>query len=251
MTLDISGGFILKGAKSLDDAYKRIPDWLKDSYIKARQISQQSIVSLATELYDNVTVFGESICGSPYDSAFEWIKSALEQESGGVGLGTVVSIGVTSKKRVIGVITSQSKIMREHFMTLPGIQPYNYSVVTGRPRGVTQKQWDARAEDWKSLEINEEYVHMMQYTLVDPSVMFMPSRDDYAIVPSFDARLQKLAKELTMRKCVEEFGLHSEHQFIEFMLRNPLYSERLDTATERLRPMLEQDLTIEKLQKEI
>ncbi len=254
MALDISGGFILKGAKTLDAAYKCLPHWLEVSYIKARQLSQQAIVSLATDFYDEATVLHKpdyrDLSDTPYDAAYIWINDELRRGVPGSGLGTGIAIGVAQDKRVIGILHSESKAMREHFMTLPGIFSYDYSVVTGKPKGVTQKQWDQRRDDWQSLEINDQYVHMLEYTLVNPSVMFIPSRDDDVIIPSFEARLQKLAQKHTMNECRDEFGLYSEHKFVEFMLRNPIYTERLNASLKYLDTLLDKDLTLEKLQKE-
>ena len=255
MALDISGGFILKGAKTLDSAYKLLPDWLESTYIRALQLSQQAIVSLATDFYDQATVHHsphyKDLADTPYDAAYNWINAGLRGESKDLGLGTALAIGVTPSKRVIGVVSSESKHMREHFMSLPGIQPYNYSVVSGRPKGVTQKQWEQRHADWKSMEINDQYVHMVEYTLVNPSVMFIPNRDDAATIPSFESRLQKMGRENTMAQCRDEFELYSEHQFIEFMLRNPIYTERLNTTLKSLEKVLDKELTLEKLQKEV
>lgn len=255
MALDISGGFILKGAKTLDAAYKRIPVWIESSYIKARQLSQQAIVSLATDFYDETTALNRPVyrdlADTPYDAAYNWIRDALRSEASGVGFGTAIAIGVAQDKRVIGILNSQSTSMRDHFLTLPDIQPYDYSVVSGKPKGITQKQWDQRRDDWTSLEINEHYVHMLEYNLVNPSVMFIPSRDDDVTIPSFESRLQKLAREHTMNQCRDEFGLYSKYQFVEFMLRNPLYTERLNASLKYLEPALDKDLTLEKLQEKI
>ena len=255
MALDISGGFILKGAKTLDAAYKLLPDWLESTYVRALELSQQAIVSLATDFYDEATALRtpkyRDLADTPYDAAYNWINAGLRGASKDLGLGTAIAIGATPSKRVIGVVSSESQHMREHFMSLPGIQNYDYSVVSGRPKGVTQKQWDRRHNDWKSLEINDQYVHMVEYTLVNPSVMFIPNRDSITTIPSFESRLQKMAREHTMTQCRDEFGLYSEHKFIEFMLRNPIYTERLNATLKYLETALDKDLTLEQLQKEV
>lgn len=255
MALDISGGFILKGAKTLDTAYKLIPGWLEASYVRGRQLSQQAIVGLATEFYDQCMVLGykdyKDLSDTPYDAAYVWIKSELENGVPGYGLGTALTIGVARDKRVIGILHTECKPMRDFFMSLPGIEPYDYSVVSGKPKKVSERQWEQRREDWTSMELNDQYVHMLEYTIVHPSVMFIPSREDNVTLPMFESRLHKTAQKYTMDTCRDEFELYSEHQFIEFMLRNPIYSQRLDATLKRLEASLDKDLTLEKLQKEI
>lgn len=255
MTMDIGGGFILKGAKTLDAAYKRIPGWLESSYIRGRQLSQKAIVGLATEFYDQSTCVGDhgfkDVAKTPYDAAYEWIKGELEAGNPTYSLGTMIAIGVARNKRVIGVLHSDSKQMREHFMSLPDIAPYDYSVVSGKPKKVSEKQWEQRREDWESMEINDQYVHMVEYVFIGSNVMFIPSRDDDVILPSYESRLHKVARAHTMTECRNDFGLHSEHQVIEFMLRNPIYTQRLEAALEQVGRRLDKELTLEKLQETV
>ena len=255
MALDIRGGFILKGAKTLDAAYKRLPDWLEASYIRGRQLTQQSIVGLATEFYDLSTALGDSqfkeMGRTPYDAAYAVIDNALRAGYPSYSLGTVIAIGVTDSKRVIGILHSDSKPMRDTFMAFPDIAPYDFSVVTGKPKKVTDKQWEQRRSDWKSLEINDQYVHMLEYTLVGQNTAFIPSRDDNVIIPLYETRLHKLAQQHTMNECMNEFGLHFENEYVEFMLRNPLYTDRLNASLAYLETVLDKELTLEKLQKEL
>jgi hypothetical protein len=254
MALDISGGFILKGAKTLDAAYHRLPGWLEASYIRARQLSQQAIVSLATDFYDEATAVGKKdyrdLSDTPYDAAYNWINYELrETEEPAYNLGMALAIGVVNK-RVIGLLHSDSKVMREFFMAQPDIGPYDYSVVSGKPKKVTSKQWEQRGNDWAALEINDQYVHMLEYTIIPPRTLFIPSRDDSVILPSFEARLQKLAHQHTMYECRDEFGLYSNQKCLEFIMRNPIYTERLTKTARYLETALDKDLTLEKLQKE-
>ena len=255
MARDISGGFIVKGAKNLDAAYKRIPEWVESSYLSGRQFTQQAIVNLATELYDQYKCLGDKsltdMGETAYDAAYTWIQGELKEGNPNYSLGTAIAIGVARDKRVIGILQSDFNGMREHFMSQPGIEPYWYSEVTGKPRKMTPKQWEQRRLDWESMEINDKYVQLLEYTLIPPNVMFIPSRDDNANIPSFESRLHKLATKHTMDECRHEFGLYSDRQYVEFMMHNPIYSERLKASLQFIERQLDQNLTLEKLQEDV
>jgi hypothetical protein len=258
MNVDISGGFIVKNTTKLDSAYNAIPTWMLGIHKKVRELSQDAIVGVATELYDRASVGKPDyldVATSPYEAAIKIMEYDLEEATkqnkpSEYDLGINISIGVARQKRVIGVIHANSPVITQHFMSFENIKEYNCSVVTGKPKSISEKNWSQRLDDWESLIINPDHLHLVHFSLFENNVLVLPSLDDNVTLPSYPVRLQKLAMKHTMDQCKLEFGLNTLQKAYEFVLNNPVYTKRLDETTARYDRLLDKDLTVKKLQKE-
>jgi len=166
MSTKINHGVILKGFKSLDQAYawcsKKKPRLAKLSI----QILEEKIAADYLELIDNLTIknYKNALVkefknvkykDNPYsfivDRVKEQIEKAEKSENRSESYGYDLSISIDLFKvgnKVIGLYHSVDQKLIKGLLRDKNLKDYHYQNSTDRPEDISQKEWKQREKDW-------------------------------------------------------------------------------------------------------